>query len=108
MRIPLHIRDDVDKEVTKLVRMGVLTESDSEWATPIVAMRKRGSQEVRITQDFHEINKLVPTPQYPLPQTIDLIERMAGIQPNYLTKFDLKSGYFQIPLKKEDQKITAF
>ncbi len=88
--------------------MGMLRESDSKWASPIVAMRKRELREVRITQDFRELTKLTCVLQYPLPQMIDLFERLAAVQPKFLTKFDLKMGYFQLRLAEKDQAKDCF
>ncbi|MCP4096736.1 MAG: hypothetical protein GY748_10885, partial [Planctomycetaceae bacterium] len=107
-RRPIHLRDDVEKEIQKLIRMGIVEESTSEWASPIVAMRKRGSTEVRITQDYREVNKQVRLPSYPIPMMVDLIDRMAERHPRYMSKLDMVKGYFQLAIREEDRPKTAF
>ena len=43
---------------------------------------------------------------YPLPRADDLIDRLHGAR--YFTKFDLRTGYHQVRIPKDDIRQTAF
>ncbi|CAL1387108.1 unnamed protein product [Linum trigynum] len=56
--------------------------------------------------DFTDLNKACPKDPYPLAKIDLLIDATAGHR--HLSFLDMFSGYHQIPLKKDDQKYTAF
>lgn len=55
---------------------------------------------------YKELNERVETDQYPLPRTSDLLRALEGSK--YFTSLDLNSGFFQLPVKEEDQYKLAF
>ena len=105
-RIPWAQRDAVKRELEMMEHHGIIEESVSEWAQPVVIVPKKDSQEVRICVDFREVNKLAKVVPYPLPRVEDLIDKMAGAK--YITTMDLSRGYWQIPLSKDSKEKTAF
>ena len=57
---PLSLRESVDKEIDWLLSKGYIRESESQWASPMVTVRKPDGS-ARICIDFKTINA-VTTP----------------------------------------------
>lgn len=70
-RIPFAMKEAVEQEIAALVSQGILQKVDtSEWATPIVSVRKSNNK-VRICGDYKiTINPHLIVDEHPLP-TID-------------------------------------
>ncbi|GJX55730.1 hypothetical protein Tco_0285627 [Tanacetum coccineum] len=57
-------------------------------------------------KDYRELNKLAIKNHYPLPRINDLFDHLQGLR--YSLKIDLRSGYHQLRVRKEDIPKTAF
>ncbi|XP_060590512.1 uncharacterized protein LOC132745582 [Ruditapes philippinarum] len=104
-RVPLAFAAEEKAAVEDLLKKGVIRKSTSPWASPIVFVRKK-SGAVRPCVDYRKVNALVKQDAFPLPRVQDCLDAVAGM--SLFSSFDLTSGYFQIPLKKEDIPKTAF
>jgi transposase InsO family protein/DNA-binding MarR family transcriptional regulator len=104
-RVPMAYASEEKKAIEDLLQKGVIQKSTSPWASPIVLVRKK-SGAVRPCVDYRKINALVKPDGFPLPRIQDCLDAVAGS--SLFSSFDLTSGYFQIPLKKEDIPKSAF
>ena len=68
-------------------------------------MRKKNG-DVRICVDYRALNKQTIKDAYPLPRPDEVQDRLAGC--TIFSTLDLRSGYWQLPVHKEDQAKTAF
>ena len=59
-RIPHAYREAVQKEMREMLDTGIIERSRSEWATPIVLVKKEGS--LRLYVDYRQMNAVTPTP----------------------------------------------
>ena len=84
-------------ELDRLENQGVIKKvSHSEWATPIVVVRKPGGK-IRICGDFKvTINPLLKTDVYPLPKPEELFHVLNG--ESKFSKLDLADAYSQVEL----------
>ena len=105
-RLPWVHREAVKKELDMMLEHGIIEESSSEWAQPMVIVSKKDSSEVRLCIDFRKVNQVAKVDSYPLPRIEDLIDKMG--QAKYITTMDLSRGYWQIPLTKDSKEKTAF
>ncbi|CAF3175111.1 unnamed protein product, partial [Rotaria sp. Silwood2] len=56
--------------------------------------------------DYRRLNAITIKDAFPLPRIDEIFDQLSDA--TYYTKFDFKSGYFQVPLSKEDRPKTAF
>ena len=67
--------------------------------------RKR-TKTMRFCIDYRRLNAITVKDAFPLPRIEEIFDQLSDAI--YFTKFDFKSGYFQVPLSKEDRPKTAF
>ena len=61
---------------------------------------------MRIAVDYRYLNKHCEGDAYPLPNIDNVIQRVG--KANWISTFDLKGAYLNIPVKPEHQWLTAF
>lgn len=99
------IRDDMWKEVDRLLKEGIIEPSQSEWASPVV-MVKKSNGKWRFCIDFRKVNGVSKKDAYPLPNMLGILDQLR--QAHYISTIDLSQAYFQIPLADAAKPITAF
>ena len=111
---PIHFRDEEEKLFNKMLELGVIEESDSEWASPVHLVRKKLSNpgasspgiSLRYTIDFRILNKFSKKISWPIPKIEDTIDVLQGNK--FFSSLDLSSGYWQYPMDEESKHLTAF
>lgn len=104
---PIHPQDldAVRKHLQDLVDSGVIRESDSPFASPIVVVRKKNGS-VRLCIDYRKLNLQTIKDAYALPKLEDTFTALTGSK--WFSVLDLKSGYYQIEMDEQDKCKTAF
>ena len=101
----LQQKREIQKQIKEMINDDIIRESQSPWAAPIVLVRKKDGS-VRFCVDYRKLNQVTTRDHYPLPRTEDILDTLNGSQ--YFTTLDLRSGYWQVPVREEDKKKTAF
>ena len=100
----------MEKSTAKLAKDGFVVPSSSPFSSPGFAVPKKNEKgevtEMRPVYDYRKLNKITKPDKYPIPPPEDCISKMA--QAKFFTKFDLKSAYWQILIRKVDAWKTAF
>ncbi|CAG2249051.1 unnamed protein product [Mytilus edulis] len=104
-RLPLTKRDEVDKEIQRLLDGKIIEPSKSPWASCIVPVTKKDGS-TRICIDFRPINSLTIKDSYPLCRIDDSLDALRGSK--WLSVLDLSSGYWQVEMDENDKEKTAF
>lgn len=84
---------------------GIIEPSKSEWANPIVMVRKSDGK-YRFCIDFRKVNKISKKDAYPLPQMTGILDKLRAAR--YISTVDLSQAYHQIPLEKSSREVTVF
>ncbi len=105
-RLPHSQRNEVQKQVQEMLAQKVITESNSEWNSPIFIVPKKDGS-FRPVIDFRKVNNVTEDDRYPLPVLKDILTSL-GKGNIVFSTIDLLSGYWQVPLSADSQKITGF
>ena len=101
--------DEVARQIKELLRTGIIRKSKSEWASPTLMVPKPehdGHKEWRMCVDYRGLNSKTIKDRYRIPTMKDLFRRLRGKQ--VFSNFDLRSGYYHVPVREEDKHKTAF
>ena len=99
------MREMVAKEVNKMLKAGVIEPASTEWASPVVPVRKKDGS-LRFCVDYRRLNAKTAADSYPLPRIDDCIDSLGDAA--VFTTLDCNSGYWQIPVALEDRDKTTF
>ena len=85
---------------------GIIQESNSQWASNVVLVKKKDST-WRMCVDYRRLNmKTKNTDPYMLPRIDETLDRLS--KATYFSTLDLLSGYHQVELSPESKSKTAF
>ena len=96
---------DLKTQLDSWVASGVVEPSCSEWATPLVPIRKKDGS-VRWACDFRALNAVTEGDAYPLPRITETLHKLQGSC--VFSSLDCASAYWTIPLHKGSKHLTAF
>ncbi|GBG73553.1 hypothetical protein CBR_g16896 [Chara braunii] len=92
-------------QLDDLLKKGWIRPSSSPYGAPVLFVRKK-NKDLWLCIDYRKLNAQTIRNAGPLPRIDDLLERLGGVQ--FFSKLDLKSGYYQLEIRKEDRYKTAF
>ncbi|XP_062557094.1 uncharacterized protein K02A2.6-like [Armigeres subalbatus] len=104
--VPFNTISLVDEELTRLQSLGIITPIDfSEWAAPIVAVRKPNGK-VRICADYSTgLNEPLEGNHYPLPTPEEIFAQLNGSV--VFSIIDLSDAYLQVEVDEESKKLLT-
>lgn len=98
------IQQLIDKEIDRMLSLGVIEPSESPWASPVTLVRK--PNKIRLCLDFRKINEVTTKLAYPIPNIDGILSRLSKTK--YISAIDLKDAFWQIPLDLKSREKTAF
>ena len=104
-RLPFSQRELVLEHIDKMLKAGIISPSQSPWASPIVIVDKKDGSK-RFCVDLRALNRITKKNSHPLPRIDDILASLEGSK--YFTCLDLRSGYWQIPMHPDSKEKTAF
>ena len=110
-RLPYKLEEVVDKQIDEWLKLGIIQESTSNfrsnlWVVPKPDDRKTGEKRWRTCVDFRALNLKTISEDFPIPKINELLDKVRGSK--IFSKFDLSSGFLQIPIDPRDRHKTAF
>ncbi|UYV62930.1 hypothetical protein LAZ67_2002542, partial [Cordylochernes scorpioides] len=104
-RRPLAEYDEIKRQVEELSKKGLIRESQSPWAFPVVLVSKKdGSQ--RMCIDYRKLNAITIDDKQPLPYIQDMFDRLHNAK--YFTTLDIAWGYWHVEIHPDSVEKTAF
>ena len=102
---PIALKHHIDRELDWLLEQGYIRPSASQWASPMVAVRKPDGT-ARLCIDYRRLNGLTRQTPFYMPRIDEVLEGVG--QASFISKLDLMTGYYQIPVHDEDINKTCF
>ena len=94
------------EEIEGLVRKDIIVPSKSPWTSPMVHIRKKGTDRIRLCIDYRRLSDGTNNDPFQMPCIEDLLNQVAGA--TWLSKLDLNIGFHQVPLSTDSKEKTAF
>lgn len=91
--------------VEELLQSNVVRESESEYSSPVLLVKKKNGQQ-RLCVDYRKLNSMTIKDSHPLPRIDDQIDKLQG--GNFFVSLDLRAGYHQVPIAETSKRYTAF
>ena len=104
-RYPAVHQEFIDKEVEKLLELGLIKPSSAPWASNVVVVNKKDGQ-LRMCIDYRVVNSKSEMDAFPVPLQSSCLDTLAGS--TYFSTIDQRSGYWQIEIAESDRDKTSF
>jgi hypothetical protein len=98
-------KDLIERQISDLLRKGMIQPSCSPFASPIILAQKK-TGDWRFYVDYHRLNALTIKNKYLLPVIDELLDELQGVV--WFTSLNLSSGYHQIQMDPKDIPKTGF
>ena len=95
---------ELKKQLDEMLQKGYIRPSSSPWGSPAIFVDKKDGS-LRMCVDYRQLNDVTIKNKYPLPRIDDLFDQLSGAK--VFSKIDLRTGYHQLKIKKEDIPKTA-
>ncbi|GJU53423.1 putative reverse transcriptase domain-containing protein [Tanacetum coccineum] len=96
---------ELSTQLQELSDRGFIRPGSSPWGALVLFVKKKDGS-FRMCIDYRELNRLTVKNRYPLSRIDDLFDQLQGSR--VYSKIDLRSGYHQLRVRKEDIPKTAF
>lgn len=109
-RYPFIHKQEVQDQISKMLRQNIIRPSESAWSSPIWVVPKKadasGKTKWRLVVDFRKLNEKTIDDKYPIPNINDVLDKLGNCQ--YFTTLDLASGFYQVEMDPADIPKTGF
>ncbi|CAF1219672.1 unnamed protein product [Rotaria sp. Silwood1] len=92
--------------IQELLQSSLIRKSYSNYAAPALLVPKKENT-WRMVVDYKKLNNITVKDNHPLPNREQTIQILGGGY-QFFSKLDMKSGFWQVPIKEEDKHKTAF
>lgn len=104
-RLSYKENEIVQEKVNDLLSAGIVRESESVYASPVILVKKKGG-DYRLCIDYRALNARTVKDRFPLPHIDDQINRLSGKV--YFTVLDMAQSYYQVRMAENSIHKTAF
>ena len=100
-------------EIEDLLSKNIIRKSKSPWSCSAFYVPKKKKKNAKIERgvprqviNYKPLNKVLEWVRYPIPNKRDLVNRLNKAV--VFSKFDMKSGFWQVEIRESDRYKTAF
>ena len=104
--VPIKYQEALDTEINRLLKAGVIEESNSFFNSNIILVPKKESKTLRLVLDSRAINVGTRREITIMPRVNEMLFSMGGSE--LYTTIDLLSAYWSVGLDEKSTHLTAF
>lgn len=97
----------IDKELTKLVKLGILQQGHTPYTSPVLLVKKRDSSEKRCVVDLRFLNNRCVNANSDVVTIHDILQKLGKSNCKVLSVIDLKSAFHCLSLSTKSQAYTG-
>ena len=101
-----RLQKQIDDQVDKLLKQGIIQERTSAWGSPVTIVSKADGSP-RFCVDYHNtLNRHLVRKTWPMPNIETHLHSVGGAK--FITVADVQSAFHQLPVADSDIESTAF
>ncbi|GFT46722.1 retrovirus-related Pol polyprotein from transposon 412 [Trichonephila clavipes] len=104
-RLAFTERQEVKKQIEEWLKEGIIRPSSSEYASPIVMVKKKDGSS-RMCIDYRKLNQKLVKDKFPLPLIEDVLDTLQ--EAKVYSTLDLRSGFFHVDVDEDCRRYTSF
>ena len=108
---PFTVKEDmktkIDKEMDRLVKLGILKKGLSGYSSPAMAIPRKNSDIPRVVGDFRYLNKRLVKLNMTFPLVRECIQSIGASQCEVMSVIDLRDAYHTLRLAPSSQQYTG-
>ncbi|GFT27591.1 hypothetical protein TNCV_4559421 [Trichonephila clavipes] len=104
-RLDFTEKQEVNKHIEEWLNEGIIRPSSSEYASPIVMVKKKEGSS-RMCIDYRKLNQKLVKDKFSLPIIEDVLDTLQEAK-EYST-LDLRNGFFHVDVDEDCRKYTSF
>jgi hypothetical protein len=93
-RVSPKLRTELNKQIDQLLKQDLIEPSTSEYAAPVLLVKKKTPGQFRLVIDYRLTNRISLTDSHPLPRIDDSIDVLRGNI--YFSTIDLSGAFWQV------------
>ena len=99
-RVPELLKAEIEKQISKLLELDFIEETDSTMTSGIVCVTKP-DKSIRLCCDYRYLNKYTIPDSTPMKLTSQCVHKVAPAR--FISICDVKSGLWQLMVRPEDR-----
>ena len=99
------LQPEVERQLTKMLELGLIRESDSDVSSPLVLVRKKDGS-IRLCVSYVALNESIEMDHYGAANPDDILSHSAGSR--FISTIDIRSAYYQVSMTEDSKKYTVF
>lgn len=100
-----RLRKQMQAEIDEMLRCNIISERSSPWCPPALLIPKEDSS-LHFCLNYQKLNDCTLSDPLPMPEVQEILDELQDGE--IFSTFDLKTGYWQVPLDEGSIPATAF
>ena len=105
-KVPINMVSKVNDELKQMLDQGIIERSNASYASPMVIIKKKNSDSLRLCIDYSRLNRISVVDPMPQPDVEDVLVKLSNSQ--LFSTFDACKGFYAIPMDDSSKDYTTF